>query len=222
MQPACRGLPCPRTPPWVARGRVRRAFFPRWPACLHPSEVGVGADGVNGSDIDVDHVGGVNVEPVEHVFGLVGFDGAAEHLAIDAGAQAESYARPVDSSGNVPAFGFAAGLADEAGARVIWMHLDAELFTGKKKLDEQRESSGMRRCFAGEFGSVLRGEIAKSLPGERAVGDTALFSGEPYFADGICFNGTGEVWAQIARAPDPLVKLRKNQKWIEFRHQFLS
>ena len=89
------------------------------------------------------------------------------------------------------------------------MHLHAELLAGKEKLDEQRKTSGLRRGLAGEFGTVLLGQFAQGLPGERAVGDPAVFAGQPDLADRLAFHRTAEIGTQIARPPHPLVKLRK-------------
>jgi len=66
--------------------------------------------------------------------------------------------------------------------------------------------------------AVLRRQIAQGLPGKRTVGDAAILSREPNLSDRLGFYRTAEIGAQVACPPHPLVKLRKNQKWIQYRH----
>jgi hypothetical protein len=152
----------------------------------------------------------VNVEPVEHVLGLIGLDGETEHFTIDAGAETESDLRSGESSGNVPALGFAARLADLVSALVVRMDLDAELLAREKKLDEQGKTIGLRRSLSDKSCAIFGGESADGLANEGTAGDLAIFSGEPDFSDGIAFDYAGVIGTQIASTPDAFVKLRKN------------
>jgi len=147
------------------------------------------------------------------VLGLIGRDSETEHFTIDAGAETESDLGSGESASDVPALVFAARLADLVSAVVVRMDLDAELLAREKKLDEQGETIGLRRSFSDESCTVFLGESADGLAEERTAGDSAIFSGEPDFADGIAFDYAGVIGTQIASTPDTLVKLRKNQEW---------
>jgi hypothetical protein len=152
------------------------------------------------------------------VLGLIRIDGKAEHFTIDAGAETESDLRSGESSGDVPALGFAARLADLVGAVIVRVNLDAEFLTREKELDEQGETIGLGGRLTDESRTVFLGEIADGLANERTAGDLAIFSGEPDFSDGIAFDYTGVIGTQIASTPDAFVKFRKNEKRIEWRH----
>jgi hypothetical protein len=154
------------------------------------------------------------------VLGLIGGDCKAEHFTVDAGTETESNLGSGESAGDVPALGFAARLADLVGALVVRMDLNAELLAREKELDEKGKTIGLRRSLSDESCTIFRGESANGLAEERTAGDPAIFSGEPDFSDGIAFDDTGEIGAQIASTPDAFVKLRKNKKWEQWRHDW--
>jgi hypothetical protein len=154
------------------------------------------------------------------VLGLIGLNGKAEHFTIDAGAETESDLRSGESASDVPALVFAARLADLVSAVVVRMDLDAELLAREKKLDEQGKTVGLGRSLSDESCAIFGGESADGLSEKRTAGDSAVFSGKPDFSDGSAFNYTSEIGTQIASTPDALVKLRKNEKWKQWRHDW--
>ena len=101
---------------------------------------GVGADGMDRACIDVDHFAGAHIQPVQHVFGLIGFDGQAEHLAIDAGTQTEANLGAFHGASHIPTFRFAAGLADECAPASSGCTCTLSFWRGKRNL----MSSGKR------------------------------------------------------------------------------
>jgi hypothetical protein len=102
----------------------------------------------------------MNVQPVEHVFGLIRLDGLAEHFAIDTRAQTETDLCAFNGASYVPAFRFAARQAIKVGAVIVRMHLHAEFLAWKQKLDEQRKTVCLRRSLACKLRAILRGQSA--------------------------------------------------------------
>src|SRR6185312_13966017 len=101
----------------------------------------------------------------------------------------------------VPALGFAARLAILARHGVVRMHLHGELVLGKKQLDEQWKLA-VSKMAAKQLVAVLGGDVLKRLPGERAGGGGAHFSGEPDFADGLAFGLVVVPGGEVVKAPD--------------------
>ena len=56
------------------------------------------------------------------------------------------------------------------------------------------------------------------MAGERSAGHAAVFAGEPRFADRVVADDASVDRPQIARAPDALMKLGDEEKWMDVRH----
>src|ERR1051326_4330465 len=94
---------------------------------------------MNRAGIDVDHVSGMDVNPVQQVLGALLFDRALHLVTSRAWLQSQSNLRAGLGRQDVPALGFAAGLAEAPRTFIVGMNLHRELLPRKQELDEQRK-----------------------------------------------------------------------------------
>src|SRR5258707_1902258 len=170
---------------------------------------------VYGSTRNVDHVAGVDVDPIQQLFCGPCVNRLFQLSHGDARLQSQGDLRSGPGMGNVPAFRLAPWLAHAERLLVIGMNLNRKLLVREKKLEQQRKPLGIARCLTNHVTLVFVAQLRKSPSLKPSVGYLAVIASQPGLADLLVELVIRINRRQIVRAPRARIKPGERQQWIE-------